>query len=615
MTPEELRELQLRELWLRRVESSTYFSEPMSSSAQLRTNVNFESLANFSQNGSRIVPLGPRMALRYREVSAEQEGQLFLATGGGVEILTSAGNTQAPMPAVLSGEEPVVILADERSLEVRLHNRSDQRVANAVRNLREARQSEDESTRRMRQQDQARIGEDAPNLWRDLSHIAHELGSIANHLTSESEREVWAQAAGTLAGLAQEASQALEDIASLPNLPEQLLEAASIALDLLTSGQLFDILIENPEAVARLIMQNGLAVTGVSGVYAEAAAAVREFTDLNFSSAQAHLTRAALKVLGIIFLVRGLIRTAVRLPTIIRRTVRNLDELIESLAARRRKRGGNNDATATPIESETVSPGASPRPHERPSTTQGSSATFTPDQQAQMSQWGTSTRLFFNRHSRKLSPDPETIDEIGRLLRSTSARDRTPISRRAAAGELATADNLLNNPRVMRLRALRPSNEAGARTADFDVTFTDGTSLRVEVTTNTGAPRGVRDMPRSDTARLDRQADGTTTVRPETSGRVVGARRSYSRSRTAALIREKILHGQINPDNPGVLVVQIPHGPPNVGDLLSTVQIRNINNLVQRNNHVREVLLLSWHNGSRRFTRVGGSQSGMRLEQ
>lgn len=150
-----------------------------------------------------------------------------------------------------------------------------------------------------------------------------------------------------------------------------------------------------------------------------------------------------------------------------------------------------------------------------------------------MREAGAQVERYFKKHP-LLSHDDETIAAVGQLFRKTrggprrySKSHREPVPRRAAAGEMKMIrkfhSQIHPTHEVARIRLLKPTNKKGDRTPDFELTFSDGSTLFVETRTITKKRYGPRDVYRA--------------------------------------FRDKIKHGQINLDRPGIVSVIVQHPP------------------------------------------------------
>lgn len=194
----------------------------------------------------------------------------------------------------------------------------------------------------------------------------------------------------------------------------------------------------------------------------------------------------------------------------------------------------------------------------------------------------------------KLSRDLETLDELQAVLSLAATQERTVLSVNAAMGELFSITQLSTNPRVARVKMLRAVNRPGARTPDILVELVDGREVYVEVRTITRARGNVRAPLLEDSVMIDT----ISTTRHRT-------------GQTRRGLAEKIRHGQIGPDTPGVILLQIYGEVPEGHEVLKPRQISTIRRYMRENPHVQEVIISYRTPSGNKMVRIQSVDSGL----
>lgn len=240
------------------------------------------------------------------------------------------------------------------------------------------------------------------------------------------------------------------------------------------------------------------------------------------------------------------------------------------------------------------------KPQERPATkSSGSGNTATASPRAlsssvrqQMRAAGEGVERYFQKNP-LLSTDRETISQVGQLFKKTrgghreySKWNKMQVSRRAAAGEMKMIDKFHRrihpSHNVEEIRLLKPTNKRGDRTPDFELRFSGGGKLFVEVTTVTKKIWFLRD--------------------------------AYS------AFRRKIKRGQINRSRPGIIAVVVQQSPKKGTELLSGKNITELERLIQTKykggtNPIEELLLIFPNKDGSVISRVGDRRSAFDIAE
>lgn len=198
----------------------------------------------------------------------------------------------------------------------------------------------------------------------------------------------------------------------------------------------------------------------------------------------------------------------------------------------------------------------------------------------------------------KLSKDPQTIRQLANIYRTTLRDQGSEVYHYAKSGELAGLVNLLTSSRVTKVYILQHSTKKGATTADTKVEIGQDT-IYVEIVTNTGGTKGRRTQPRKERVESTGSAQAT---------------KKYDPSRTRTLIAQKIKKGQISSKTPGVIFVIIRQTLQKDQSVLTTQQMTDLTQRIQKRPNIHEVLVMYRQRGRGQvIERLGSKRSGLGL--